>query len=41
MIEQGECSVGIDQLLGIIVIGRNFADADVLLQLDTDFRQIM
>ena len=40
-IEQGEGSVGVDELFGVVVVGGDLADADVLLQLDTNFRKIV
>ena len=41
IVEQGKSAVSIDELLGIVVVGGDFADAQVLVQFEDDFRQVV
>src|SRR4029077_5309281 len=41
IVKQRESSVGINQLLGIAVIGRNLTDAYILLQFEANLGQIV
>jgi len=41
IVKEGKGSVGVNQLLRITVVGRDLADAQILLQFEADFRQVM
>jgi hypothetical protein len=41
VVEQGEGPVGIDELFGIIVVSRDFANAEVLIEFEDDFGKIV
>ena len=41
VVEQSKRPVGVDQLFGIIVVGLNLSDAEVLLQFQAGFGQVV
>ncbi len=41
IVEEGEGAVGIDEVFGVVVLGGDFADAEVLVKFGADFGQVM